>query len=270
MRIGICASLDSMADAKRAGFVFGELSAGTLLPFADEVEFAPVRAEILAAPLPIEAVNCFIPKQLKVTGPAVDFPALINYMETILRRTVEIGAEIMVFGSGGARQAPAGFPLEQAREQFLHAVGVAGDIGAKYGVTIALEPLSTSECNIFNYVSQGIEFVDSVKNANVKLLADMYHMGTLREPVAHMIDAGARLIHIHIDTPILPGLQGGRVYDYAAFLASLQQAGFSGRISIEDHSDMLGTAQSVTRVDMYRSIVDYLISQQAKSLEDLL
>jgi len=261
MRIGICASLANLADAKEAGFVFGELTAGAVVPFKDEAEFAPLRAEILSAPLPIEAVNCFVPAQLKVVGPEVDFPALTSYMDITLRRISEIGAKIMVFGSGGARRSPEGFPLEQARAQYLQACNAAGDIAAKYGVTIALEPLSASECNIFNYVSQGIEFVDTVNNANVKLLADMYHMGTLQEPTEYMTDAGARLVHIHIDSPILPGLNGGTQYDYAGFLATLLQTGYTGRLSVEDHSNMLGAEQSMTRLEMYTRLHDYIVAQ---------
>ncbi len=261
MHIGICASLDKLADAKEAGFVFGELTAGAVVPFKDEADFSPLRAEILSAALPIEAVNCFVPAQLKVVGPEVDFAALTSYMDITLRRISEIGAKIMVFGSGGARRSPEGFPLDQATAQYLQACNAAGDIAAKYGVTIALEPLSASECNIFNYVSQGIGFVDTVKNANVKLLADMYHMGTLGEPYSHMFDAGDRLYHVHIDSPVLPGLNGGTAYDYAGFLATLNQAGYTGRLSVEDHSKMLGAEQSVTRLEMYRRLYDYIVAQ---------
>jgi sugar phosphate isomerase/epimerase len=95
----------------------------------------------------------------------------------------------------------------------------------------------------------------------MQLLADSYHMGTLGEPYSHILDAGARLKHVHIDTHVMPGLVGGNTYDLAAFLTALKQAGYIDRVSVEDHSGMLNVAQTVSREEMYRMMYGYVAAR---------
>jgi sugar phosphate isomerase/epimerase len=69
---------------------------------------------------------------------------------------------------------------------------------------------------------------------NMKVLADMYHMGENGEEYSDILFADADLRHCHIARPEgrkypLPG-DG---YDYAPFFAALRQIGYAGRLSIE-------------------------------------
>ncbi len=200
MRIGICCGTGQLADAKAAGYAYAEMAVtGVLIPEASEAEFAPNREKVLASPIPVEAFNCFVPGHIKVTGPEVNLDHVEAYMEVALRRTHECGASIVVFGSGGARAMPEGFPKPKARVQYLDAVRIAGDIGEKYGVTIVLEPLLARADNLFNYVSEGMAFVDALEHPRVKLLTDL-----------------------------------------TGFLGALKQAGYDGRVSVEDNPGLLG------------------------------
>ncbi len=244
MRIGICITPEHAVDAHAAGFDFIEIGCSFLLPEQDEAAFAPVRKSLIAAPVPVEACNIFLPPRLKVTGPDVDLQAVGAHMELVLRRASEVGASIMVFGSGGARRAPDGFPVETAQEQFVTAARLAGEIAARHGMTVTLEPLLKRACNFFNRTDQGLAYVDRIGHPHLRLLTDLYHMAWEADPFENMIPAGARLAHIHLATPCIPetGTDNGPAYDLPGFLAALRRAGYHGRLSVEDNQGLLGKA----------------------------
>jgi sugar phosphate isomerase/epimerase len=241
MRIGICCGMGQLADAKAAGYAYAEMSLqAALIAEKPEAEFAENRKAILASPLPVEAYNCFVPGHIKVTGPDVDWDQVRGYMATAVRRTAETNVGIIVFGSGGARRAPDGFPLETARQQYQDAVKIAGDFGAQHGVTIVLEPLTHVQCNIFNLVCEGAAFIDRLQHPHVKLLTDLYHFEVGGEPLENIVHAGARFGHVHLATPAIPETGEGKAYDFPGFIAALRQAGYDGRMSVEDNPGLLG------------------------------
>jgi sugar phosphate isomerase/epimerase len=261
MRIGICTSPDQLADAGAAGYDFAELGCSFLLPEQDEAAFAPVRKALLAAPVPVEAFNVFLPARLKVTGPEVDLCAVGAHMELVLRRASEVGATLMVFGSGGARRVPDGFPVAIARDQFVTAARLAGEIAARHRMTVVLEPLLKRACNLFNRTEQGVAFVDQVNLPSLRLLTDLYHMAWEAEPFENLILAGTRLAHIHLATPCLPetGTDNGPDYDLPRFLAALRRAGYHGRLSVEDNPGLIGKA-SLPRREVFAAIRRYVES----------
>lgn len=257
MRLGICIAPDALADAAAAGFDFAETAVWTLAPGKSEAEFAPLRAAMLAAPIRMEAFNCFLPGELKVVGPAVDLVPVRRHMEIVLRRAGEVGAKIVVFGSGGARQLPENFPAQRGWEQLAEAARLAGDIAARHGITVAMEPLCRRGCNFFNRVDEGAAFVDRVGHAGVRLLADLFHMAEDREPFAHLAAAGARLAHVHLATPSLPETAPGPDYDFAGFFDALRRAGYGGRVSVEDNPGLLGRSK-LPRIEAFRAVRNFL------------
>lgn len=262
MRIGMCLSPEFLDDAAAAGYAYAEMTCASLLYDQDEAAFAPVRKRLLASPIKVEAFNVFLPAKYRVTGPDVDLEAVGKHMDIVLRRASEVGASIMVFGSGGARKLPEGWPLEQGRQQYIEAARLAGEIAAKYGMTIALEPLLKRACNFFNRTDQGAEFVDLIDHPNVKLLTDLYHISWEGEPFEHMVDAGPKLAHIHLATPCIPatGDDGGPGYDFKAFLATLARAGYDGRITVEDNPGLLAKIDPANMRDVYRAVREYVES----------
>jgi sugar phosphate isomerase/epimerase len=68
--------------------------------------------------------------------------------------------------------------------------------------------------------------------ANVKGLADFYHVDEEAEPLSVLSECGGELAHVHLaDTGRMnPGT--GR-YDYVTFFGALKRAGYSGRFSGE-------------------------------------
>ena len=264
MRLGIFTNIDLLADAAAADYDYAELSAAsTLAASEDEAAFRPTRDRILAAPIPVEAFNCFLPGQLKVVGPDVDLQAVRSYMDVALRRAAEVGASIVVFGAGGSRRTPEGFPIDRAWKQLDEAARLAGEFAAQYGLTIAMEPLFKRSCNYFNRVDQGAEFVDRVNHPSLKLLADLFHVAAEEEPLENIVRAGSRLAHAHIPTPAIPETGEGFPYDFDGFFAALAKAGYDGRISVEDNNGLLGGKEPL--VNAYRAVRECVLRSGIKA-----
>ena len=244
MRYGICSGSDNLATAHAAGYDFVELGLWEMLAAQPETDFAPVRAKLLASPIPVEACNCFLPASLKVVGTVVDMLAVGAYMATALRRASEVGVAIVVFGSGGARQVPEGFPVATALRQFADAARLAAETAAHYGITIAIEPLGAAECNLINSELEGAQIVEQVSHPHLRLLADIYHMFCQQEPYANLLTVAPHLAHVHLDSFRLPALAGGRDYDAPAFFGALASIGYQDRFSLEDHSNFLNNAEN--------------------------
>lgn len=214
--------------------------AGVLVQDEASLDFSAVIRKIRNAPLSVEVFCNFLPPAIRVIGPAVDLKAMGVYMDMVLKRAAEAGASIMVFGSGKARRMPEGFEdVNRVWGQLADAARLAGEIAAKYGIVIAMEPLLKKACNIFNRVDQGAAFVDRVAHPNLKLLADLFHVAAENEPLGDIVAAGSRLAHIHVPVPAIPGTGQGHAYDFKGYFGALKQAGYNGRVSVEDNQGLL-------------------------------
>jgi len=232
MRFGCCVGLDKAKIVQDAGYDYVELPVATVKPESPDAEFDEVREQIAELDILPEAWNCMLPRDLKVTGPEVDQYRLERYLRTAFERIEELSGEIVVFGSGGARNVPEGFPMEEARQQIIEFVCLAGKIAGTHGITIAIEPLNSKESNIINSVAEGLEIVRAANHPFVKVLADLYHMDEEHEPLQHVVDAGSDLVHTHTaDTGRL--YPGSGNYPHREFFQALRAAGYDDRMSVE-------------------------------------
>ncbi|MHC4562867.1 MAG: sugar phosphate isomerase/epimerase family protein [Planctomycetota bacterium] len=233
MKLGICTAADTL-DTLPDGLDYIEESVGgALCPREDETAFEAALAKCKGAAAPVVAANCFIPGDLKSTGPDVDAAALDDYVATALARAERVGIDKIVFGSGGSRRVPDGFDKAEAFDQLVGHLKRWGPIAAKHGVTIVIEPLQTAECNIVNTVTEGAELAGAADHPNVKLLADFYHMACDGEGPESIRQAGDLLQHCHTaekDKRTAPGAAGD---DFRPYLKALKDIGYTGAISLE-------------------------------------
>ena len=232
MRYGVCANTDSATALHVAGYDYIELAvAGDLMPDSSEGDWASKRQEIEAMTLKPEAFNSFV-RTGKIVGPEADFDRLERYVDTACRRASQVGGEIIVFGSGGARNIPEGVPRGMAESQLVDFLEICGEAGSNYGVTVVIEPLNKKESNVFNFVSEGAEWARRIGMPNLRNLADTFHMEVENEPLTAIYESRDVLAHVHVaDTDRLaPGT--GR-YEYASLFRTLESAGYDNRISIE-------------------------------------
>jgi sugar phosphate isomerase/epimerase len=233
IQVGYCTRLASLEAAKAAGFDYVELATSEIAALSD-AEFEQAAARIRQVGLPVPAMNLFLPATLKVTGPDVNRDEQIAYVKKAFARLERIGTTVVVFGSGGARQVPAGFPKDEAFRQLVEfGRRIAPEARAR-GITIAVEPLRTEETNIINSAAEGLSLVEAIGDPNFQLMVDFYHLASVKEDPSVIVRARDHIRHLHMANP------EGRVfplamseYSYAPFFAALRTIGYDKRISVE-------------------------------------
>jgi len=234
MRIGICTSVSSSDAARDAGADFVEEHVqGFLVPRDGDDAFAPKRRAAAESAVPVRAANCFLPGDMKCVGPDVRTDELFEYARVAFARAREAGIGVIVFGSGGSRRIPDGFPRERAADQFASLLAGLGPVAARHEVTIAVEPLNSDECNFINSLAEGAELVRRADHPNVRLLADIYHMLKDGEPPGEIARHGGLLAHCHVAEKEGRRAPGTGPEDLRPFLGALVGAGYAGGISIE-------------------------------------
>ena len=233
---GVCTcDFNDIETLKELGYDYAEMSVGFAMePAKSDADWAPLREKILAAALPIRACNGFLPGTLRLTGPDADFGPALEYAVTACRRADEIGCRYIVFGSGGARNVPAGFSIEEGRDQFADFCGQLARAIDGCKVTVVIEPLRPSESNIVQYVWQGMQIVDEVNSPRLRQLADIYHMMMGREPAESILRAGDSLLHCHVacnKTRFYPGTSDKA--ELVPYFDALRQIGYAGGVSCE-------------------------------------
>jgi D-psicose/D-tagatose/L-ribulose 3-epimerase len=237
MRFGICTSIEKSSAVRDAGWDFIEESVQGLLKGLEPDESWMGRERAKQSAVPILAANMLVPASLKVTGPDVDPEQLAAYMRTVLRRADELNIRTLVFGSGGARNVPDGFPRDTAAEQITEFVRTSAAVAAEHDVTIVMEPLHRGECNIINSVDEAMKYVATVGHPNLRCLVDSYHSWTEGEPLEDVRVAMPSIRHVHVAdktgrTP--PGESGES--DYRPLFRVLKDGGYDGLISVEPKS----------------------------------
>ena len=215
-----------------AGCDFFEFGVGMLCPESPKSMFEEFKSIVAESSLEAECFNSFIPAHLKITGPDADQTVLSDYTAHAAERASELGGEVIVFGSGAARAVPEGFSRAKAHDQILEFLNIAATHARKQGVTVAIEPLNRNETNIINSVAEAVEYADEIGLPEVEVLVDFYHMMVEGESFDEVVNAGERIVHVHVaDTGRL--YPGSGQYDYQEFAACLAYAGYNKRVSVE-------------------------------------
>ena len=230
MQLGVCASPENVPWIKDAGADYLEANVQTVLAPMDKARRPPDPA---ALALPIAAYNCFLPGDLRVTGPDVDLGRLLAYGRRAFERAGRMGSTIIVFGSGDARRIPDGWPRARAEEQFIEALRLLGPLAHSSGIVLALEPLRQAETNFINTFAEGLGILRRAAAPGVAMLVDLYHLAAENEPLAHLDEARGLLVHVHLAEPDGRGPPGPGKSDFRPFLAELKSLGYDARLSLE-------------------------------------
>lgn len=232
MRFGAPIPAASASAAAAMGYDFVELRVSELAPEDAGEGWRDAARAIEVAGIPALTYNFFLPPDLRVVGPAVDHDRLRHYVGRAAERAAVLGGLTFVFGSGGARRVPDGFPVDEAMGQYREAVRIAGGEAVRHGMGICLEALNRTEANLLHTVEDAVRQADLIDLPNVGVLADTYRMQMAGEPFSHVLDAGQRLRHVQVcDTGRLP--PGAGVSDLAGFFIYLNALGYDGSVAVE-------------------------------------
>ena len=232
MKFGICESLDNLELVERLGFDYLESAVSVISEISDDA-FLKVLERVNKSRIKVERVNILFPRSIKLIGDeASSYNNICTYLERAFTRVKKLGGTLAVFGSGRSRNFPDGIPFAGAYRELVKITKVIGEIAARYGITIAIEPLNRSESNCINSVKEGAMLEADVDIKSVGLLADLYHMLKENEPMDNILLV-KNLKHTHI------AHLEGRAYptslndDVKNFFTAMKNIGYDGTISIE-------------------------------------
>jgi D-psicose/D-tagatose/L-ribulose 3-epimerase len=245
MRIGYCTNLiatqidgtgsEWIEKGQENGFDYVELPLAQMVDLNDE-EFCSLKERVDFSGLKCEACNNFFPGSIRLTGNAVDYGKIEEYLEKALGRAAQLGVKVIVLGSPKSKNVPEGYPMDKAWSQLVELLRHIDSLVKTKDITIVIEPLNKMESNIINTAAEGLRLVKAVDRENIKLLIDYYHLYMEKENPEIILDAGYYIKHIHFANPT------GRVYPietedgYIRFMNLLKGIGYEGRISIEAYT----------------------------------
>ena len=122
---------------------------------------------------------------------------------------------------------------DAAKDALLRSVRQVTAFAEDAGVTILLEVTNSKETSVLTTLQEGADFVDIVASANIRLLADTYHMNLEEENTSDIFGSYLKYIpHIHLsdDNRLLPGFGS---LDFKAIIQKLDTLGYSGTFAIE-------------------------------------
>jgi sugar phosphate isomerase/epimerase len=202
----------------------------------NDEEFSSLEGEIDLSGLKCEACNNFFPGHIRLTGDAVDYRKIEEYLAKALERAARLGAKVIVFGSSNSKNVPEGYPMDKAWSQLVELLKFIDPLVRTKGITVVIEPICKLESNIINTAAEGLQLSRAVNRESIKLLVDYYHLTMEKEDPEIISRAGSCIKHIHFANP------AGRVYptereaSYVRFLSLLKQIGYEGRMSVEAYT----------------------------------
>jgi len=246
MKIGVCVGVpggdagssgpDMLKLAAETGFDYVEMPLAQLMEL-DAGAFSAVRQKLAEAGVKCESLNVFFPAKVRLTGGVRDEAAIADYIERACARAGEIGARVIVFGSGGAKNVPEGFSHETAFEQIVWAMKMAAGPAERNGLMIAIEALNSREANIILSLADADRLMAAIDSPNIKILLDYYHymIEADSDDVLRKLLREGKIIHAHYAEA------SDRTYPAAAKITPeaeaifkiLRDGGYGARCSIE-------------------------------------
>jgi len=215
-----------------AGCEYLEFGVGLLTPEEPEPVFERLRLALQGTSLVPECFSSYVPPDIPLVGDRRDRERIENYVAVSARRVAALGGKIIVLGSGKARSIPEGVPRETAEAHLVEFLRLAAEHARANGIRVAIEPLCRLESNILNNVVEAVALAERVNRPEIGVVVDFYHLEVEQEPLAHILQAKGRLIHVHVaDTGRL--CPGSGSYDYPGFWRAVRGAGYDGRVTIE-------------------------------------
>ena len=245
MEFGICLNVidilrkdpvkldEQLSAIAAAGFSYVEAVVAAFID-ADENEIKAIKAALIKNGLSLTRANVLFPGGIKVVGPEKDDDKIRDYLTSVFPKLKALGVEIVVFGSGGARNRPDDLPYDEAFIQVCDSAKLITNTAAGYGIKVAIEHLNPKECNLLVTIEETIKAVRAINHPNCGFTFDIYHVDESTADIYNVVNAKDVLFHSHTALP------GARMFpspeDADAlrnYFAILKDAEYDGTVSIE-------------------------------------
>jgi len=243
--------IENLHILKDLGFDYAELPLAEMLCLNEE-GIIQIVERLKEYDIPCLACNNLFPASLRLTGPEADMGRIRSHAEKALSLAAKLGAQVVVFGSGYARNVPEGFPKERAFEQMVDILRMIDPIAQEKGVQLTLEAARRMDTNIFNSYSEAIDWHTQADVKGAGILIDLFHE-VWEIPDQGSIHNMKRVPdHIHIACPrrdvakerCVPRENDG--FDYEPFFTALKGFGYDRLMSIEAYVDDFETEAAET------------------------
>ena len=162
-----------------------------------------------------------------------------NYIRSLIDLCAELADEVseknvvMVFGSPKQRSTVDGMSPGDAVKIFADELSRSAPHAEPSGVTILVEPLSPDQTDVVTTLEEAVAIVRQIGSPAVQTMFDVHNAVREREPHTRLIRQFAKFIrHVHVNE--YDGREPGMGdYDFRALLATLDEIGYPGWISLE-------------------------------------
>lgn len=161
-------------------------------------------------------------------------PAVRGRAVGFIKSMIDFGGPLKAPAIIGSMQGRAAEPAARDRAIGLlqEALAELGEHAAGYGVPLLFEPLNRYETNLVNTLADGVQVIGG-EGANVRLLADLFHMNIEEaDPAGAIRQAAGAIGHVHfVDSNRRPA--GAGHTDFAPIAAALAAIDYRGYLSAE-------------------------------------
>jgi len=172
-------------------------------------------------------------QKLNMVDPALR-PALLQEVESNLKIAQRMEVPLALLMSGNAI---AGKSFEEQFASMVEGAKRCGDLAAKYGVTLIVEPLNTKVNHAGYFLSNcvdGLRLMKEVDHDHVRLLFDLYHEQVERGNVIRTALAAMPYVKVfHVADNPGRNEPGTGEMAYANIYKAISKAGYEGYMTME-------------------------------------
>lgn len=167
---------------------------------AQELEAQPLEKLLAAHHLKVAAIGTgggWVAQRLRLTDPETSVRRRTKeFVEAIIEVAAGFGAPAII-GSIQGRWGE-GVSREQALAWLAEALEELGPRAQSLRMPLLLKPLNRYETNLFNRVSDTLQFLKKLRAQNIKLVCDLFHLNIEEADLGAALRlAGTKLGHIH-------------------------------------------------------------------------
>lgn len=177
-----------------------------------------------------------------------DHDRFLESVRESLPAAARLGCPNLVVASGFCESDRS---IEKQRDDMTRVLGVAAGMAADAGLTLVLEPLNIRVDHPGMYLNRtrmGLDIVEAVGSAGLKLLFDVYHSAVMEESPADELAGRMHLVE-HVQVADLPGrgAPGTGSIDWKSVVSFLREEGYSGMLGMEFRLNGLSTREALER-----------------------
>lgn len=174
----------------------------------------------------------WVKHQLRLTDPDVVVRRrAIGYIAALIEVAARFDAPVIIGSMQG--RCDDGVPRGQALEWLAEALNELGEAAGKHGLPLLYEFLNRYETNLFNNVAESLDFINTLRAPNVKLLCDLFHMNIEESDICAALRLAADKVgHVHFADTNRRAVGMGHL-DVAPVAAALREIHYSGYLCAE-------------------------------------